>query len=339
LVKRAICQVLAGAERGGLERHFVDLCNALSDRHQVTAIAHPMHAGALSAAVRFVPLDLAGSRFSPRVLLELYRALRDAMPDLVHTHANKATAMVALLKPLLSMSFVATLHNHKSRMSMFNRCDAVIAVSRSLADSFPKRVVEVIPNGIAPPQTVAPARVDAIRASLHNIPLVLAVGRLVEAKGFDLLLQAWSDIPAQLWIAGDGPQRGLLQAGIEQRGLAERVTLLGERDDIAILMAAAELLVMPSRREGFSYVLIEALHQRLPVIAARVPGAIDMVPEGWLFDVDDVAGLSALLKTALGGLQTIGDDFSATWERALVECSLERMVTATEAVYRKVLRA
>ena len=338
MVKRAICQVLAGAERGGLERHFVDLCNALSERHQVTAIAHPMHAGALSAAVRFMPLDMAGSRFNPRLLLELFRALREAMPDLVHSHSNKATAMVALLKPLLSMSFVATLHNRKSQTSMFNRCDAVIAVSRSLTDSLPKGVVEVIPNGIAVPGAVNPARIDAVRAALHNMPLVLAVGRLVEAKGFDLLLGVWPDMPAQLWIAGEGPLRGSLLDSIERQGLADRVRLLGERDDIDVLMEAADLLVMPSRREGFPYVLVEAMYHRLPVIAARVPGAADLLPSGWLFDVDDGRALTRLLHTALAEPADIHRDFNPVWQQAQTECSLQTMVRRTEAVYRQVLR-
>ena len=80
-VRRAICQVLAGAESGGLERHFIELCNALAERHQVTAIAHPLHAHALDGRVHFVPLDLSGGRFNPRLLLMLYRALRRAAPE------------------------------------------------------------------------------------------------------------------------------------------------------------------------------------------------------------------------------------------------------------------
>jgi len=187
--RRAICQVLAGAESGGLERHFIDLCNALAERHQVTAIAHPMHTGAFHGGVHFVPLDLSGGRFNPGLLLMLYRAVRRAAPDIVHTHANKATAMVALLKPLLSLSFVATLHNRKSRLWMFRSCDAVIAVSQSLADCLPGRDVTVIPNGIAPPAPLDAARVAAIKAPLAGQALVLAAGRLVEAKGFDVRLK------------------------------------------------------------------------------------------------------------------------------------------------------
>jgi glycosyltransferase involved in cell wall biosynthesis len=335
--RRAICQVLAGAESGGLERHFVELCNALSERHQVTAIAHPMHAQALDRHVHFVPLDLAGGRFNPHLLLMLYRAVRRAAPDVVHSHANKATAMLALLKPLLSSSLVATLHNRKSRVGMFRRCDAVIAVSQSLADGLPGQTVNVIPNGIAPPARVDAARVAAIKAPLPGQPLVLAAGRLVRAKGFDVLLAAWEAIPAPLWIAGEGPQRSELEALIHRYRLQDRVTLLGQRDDIDVLMEAADLLVLPSRREGFPYVLLEALQRRLPVIATEVPGAVDVLPQPWLVPVEDAAALAAAISGALSAPARLQADFEALWHRAREDLGLATMVQRTEAVYRKVL--
>jgi glycosyltransferase involved in cell wall biosynthesis len=335
--QRTICQVLAGAESGGLERHFVELCNALVERHQVTAIAHPVHAQALDRRVHFVPLDLSRGRFNPRVLLMLYRALRRTAPDIVHSHANKATAMVALLKPLLSLSFVATLHNCKSQLWMFRGCDALIAVSQSLADCLPGRQVNVIPNGIAPPAPLDAARVAALKAPLGGHPLVLAAGRLVEAKGFDVLLAAWQTVPAQLWIAGQGPQRTRLEALIDSQRLRDRVTLLGQRDDIDVLMEGADLLVLPSRREGFPYVLLEALHHGLPVIATRVPGAVDVLPQPWLVPIEDTVALAAAVTRALTDPLRLQADFAAVWERAREELSLATMVQRTEAVYRKVL--
>jgi glycosyltransferase involved in cell wall biosynthesis len=338
LVARSICQVLAGAESGGLERHFVDLCNALAGRHQVTAIAHPLHADAFSDAVRFVPLDLAASRFDPRRLLQLYRALREAMPDLVHTHANKATSMVALLKPWLSMSFVATLHNEKSRVSMFRACDGVIAVSAALAACLPKREVTIIPNGIAPPAPVAAEAVAGLRAHASHARLALAAGRLVPAKGFDLLLQAWGGIDAELWIAGEGPERARLQTLIDALQLADRVRLLGQRADMDALLEAADLLVLPSRREGFPYVLIEALHHRRPVVATRVAGAVDVLPAHWLAPVEDARALHALLARALDAPDELRRDFEPVWQYAQRELSLPAMVEHTEAFYRKVLR-
>ncbi|MGD2075401.1 MAG: glycosyltransferase [Gammaproteobacteria bacterium] len=334
---RTICQVLAGAESGGLERHFADLCNALAERHQVTAVAHPMHAAALGERVRFVPLELSGARFDPRLLARLHRVLRSAAPDIVHTHANKATTMVALMKPLLPACFVATLHNAKSRPWMFRGCDAVISVSRVLAERLPVRRVEVIPNGMAPPAPVDPARVAAVREMLGAAPLVLATGRLVHAKGFDVLLAAWRDVPAQLRIAGEGPQRERLARMIRSGRLEDRVRLVGHRDDVDVLMEAADLLVLPSRREGFPYVLLEALHHRLPIVATRVAGALDVLPSRWLVEAGAAAALGAAVNGALSDRASLRADFRGLWAEATEAFGLTTMVRRTESLYRRLL--
>ena len=333
----AICQVLAGAERGGLERHCADLCNALAERHTVTVIAHPVHAAAFAGRVRFVPLDLAAWRYHPARLWQLLGVLLRIKPDVVHSHASKATAMVALLRPRFSARFVATLHNAKSNAGMFRGCDAVIAVSRALCQTLPARRTWVIRNGIAAPAPVDQSDVAALREPLQGRALALAVGRLVEAKGFDLLLAAWRQLPAQLWIAGDGPQRGSLERTIDRYALRDRVRLLGHRDDVALLMRAANLLVLPSRREGFPYVLVEALHHRLAVVATRVPGAVDVLPEQWLVPAGDSTALRGICARALGDAPRLRADFAEPWARAAVELNLSAMVERTESVYRQVL--
>jgi glycosyltransferase involved in cell wall biosynthesis len=116
------------------------------------------------------------------------------------------------------------------------------------------------------------------------------------------------------------------------------VRLLGHRNDIDLLMEAADLLVMPSRREGFPYVLLEALHRRLPVIATRVPGAVDVLPQPWMVAVEDTTSLAVLIRRALADPSQLRADFEAVWDRAHEELNLETMVRRTEAVYRKVLR-
>jgi glycosyltransferase involved in cell wall biosynthesis len=102
-------------------------------------------------------------------------------------------------------------------------------------------------------------------------------------------------------------------------------------------MEAADLLVLPSRREGFPYVLLEALHHRLPVIATRVPGAVDVLPQAWLVAVEDAAALAGAVSRALSDPSRLQADFEALWDRAREELSLANMVQRTEAVYRKVL--
>src|SRR5690606_4424244 len=86
----------------------------------------------------------------------------------------------------------------------------------------------------------------------------IAIGRLVPAKGLDLLVEAWQGIDANLWIVGDGPEKLLLESRIQQLNLSEKIQLLGHRDDINDLLQQADFLVISSRNEGGPYTLSEA---------------------------------------------------------------------------------
>jgi glycosyltransferase involved in cell wall biosynthesis len=110
--------------------------------------------------------------------------------------------------------------------------------------------------------------------------LLIAVGSLDRHRGYDVLLdaaRAWRDlVPVPLLvIAGEGPLRAELQRRIEDEELPVR--LLGRRDDVAELIAAADLAVVPSRWESRSVLAQEALHARVPLVATAVGGIPDLV--------------------------------------------------------------
>ncbi len=334
-----ICQVLCGTGYGGLERHVLELAGGLAERgHEVTLVASPAYAGRLAPGVKHEPLDLTGWRFSPALLVRLLSVLRRARPDIVHAQANKAAAMVALIMPFLSARTVATVHNLKRQTAAFRRFDGVIAVSRAAAGQLQHGLVRVIHNGIQP-QAVAPAAdytATALARPLRR-PLALAVGRLVPAKGFDLLVDAWTGLDATLVIAGEGPERARLEALIRGKGLQGRVLLAGHRDDIPALLADADLVVISSRREGFPYAMVEALHARKVIVATRVPGADEVLPAGYVVDREDVPALAAGIRAALADLPRAGRDYAQAWHYAAEELTVARMVAHTEAFYRTVL--
>jgi glycosyltransferase involved in cell wall biosynthesis len=118
-------------------------------------------------------------------------------------------------------------------------------------------------------------------------PTVLAVGRLDAVKNHRFLIDVVAGMPGvALLIAGDGELHGALQAHIAQRGVADRVRLLGRRGDIPQLAAAADAFAMPSRYEGLGLALIEAqatglacvASDAVPVEAAAVSGLVARVP-------------------------------------------------------------
>lgn len=150
-----------------------------------------------------------------------------------------------------------------------------------------------------------PAARGRVRAEL-GVPeaqvVVLAVSRLVDHKGYPELAAALPAVPgAELWVAGNrlasdrGPD---MEALLRSAGLGEQLRLLGYRDDVPALLAAADIFALPSRFEGLPMSVIEAMLTGLPVVAANVRGpAEQVVPEatGLLVPPGDAAALAAAL--------------------------------------------
>jgi glycosyltransferase involved in cell wall biosynthesis len=182
---------------------------------------------------------------------------------------------------------------------------------RYLADLCPAlagKVVNVY-NGISLTPAAGPR--PPARPPFH----LLALGRLVPKKGFPVLLAACRHLDAQgvdfrLTLAGDGPERGKIRELVEQKGLVHRVTLPGAvpHREVARLMAAAHLLVMPSLiapsgdRDGIPNVILEALLCETPVVASAVSGIPEVIRDGdtgWLTPPGDAEALARAVAAAL----------------------------------------
>jgi len=337
-----ICQVLGSRGWGGLERHFIDLCNRLARHHQVIAVADPEFRDRLDSKVLFEPFDLSGWRYNPLTLYKLYRLLAKHRPEIIHAQANKAAAMVGTLRSLLAGKCVATIHNFKRDTRMYRPFDRVIAVSHQTASLLDHPRVDVVYNGIEPPLLPADAGVAYVQAVLGGHmtrPIVMAAGRLVPAKGFDVLLRAWLDIPAFLVLVGEGPERSRLEAYVRDHDLSGRVIFAGYRRDVPALLAGADLMVISSYKEGFSYFLAEGLHVRLLAVATRVPIAMEILPDKFLVDCGDHRRLAEVINGVLNDLDGARRDFEPVWELAARELTLTCMVEKTEQVYEKTMLA
>jgi glycosyltransferase involved in cell wall biosynthesis len=196
-----------------------------------------------------------------------------------------------------------------------------------------------VPNGVAQ----VPARSTSTARDPH---LIAAVGRLERMKGFDLLIAAFAraGLPstARLLIGGDGAARWHLQSQIDELALTERVTLLGrlESAQVAELMGNAGIVVVPSRREAFGIVVLEAWRAGAAVIATSRGGPADLVTDGvtgLVRDPEDIDGLAE----ALGKL--VADPARAAalgqaGRRAVTEYTWEKTAAAYEQIYADVLR-
>lgn len=332
--KTRITLVMAGDEEGGLEKHVVELSNGLADRgYAVSVIAHAKYQERLSQAIQFLAVDLTKSRRNPLVLWQLYQAIKTSQPDVLHIQANKAVAMVAPLRKWLNIPAVATLHNKKNKLKAFMQFDRVIAVSQQVAAQFEQQQnVRVVLNGVAidTPQsgfTKPEKSSQTIRA--------LAIGRLVTAKGFDLLVEAWQGIEATLKIVGDGPDYQALQAKIQTLGLESQITLLGFRQDITALLTQSDVFIISSRNEGGPYTLAEALLTKTPVLSTDVGMVAEVLPQALICEADNVTALHELLATYLSDMTTLNSLTRPVYQFAQDHLSFNAMLDKTIAVYQE----
>jgi glycosyltransferase involved in cell wall biosynthesis len=216
--------------------------------------------------------------------------------DLVHTHGLKATVIAGQMAARAA-PHVATWHNPPPRTRLgrlvargaAREADVTLAVSNDLADTargFGARDVRLMPVPAAP--LPEPSRDPAaVRAELGagDRPLVLAVCRLAHQKGLDILVRAAGTLAARpaaplVAIAGVGPKERELRALVE--ATRAPVRLLGWREDVADLLAAADVVVLPSRWEGSPLAAQEALRFGRPLVATTAGGVPDLVGDAAL---------------------------------------------------------
>lgn len=198
---------------------------------------------------------------------------------------------------------------------LYPRADLVVAVAqgikRDLVESFkipPERIIVIHnPIDLETVRRRAAEPVDHPWFDGRSGPLVMAVGRLVKLKAFDLLIEAFAKLPAdlsaRLVILGDGEERPRLQQLIEQLGLADRVALLGFQENPWKYMGRADAFVLSSLTEGLPNVIGEALALGLPVVATDCsPGIREYLQDGQaglLVPPGDVGALARRLEHLL----------------------------------------
>lgn len=172
---------------------------------------------------------------------------------------------------------------------------------------------------------------------------IVAAGRLVEAKGFDLLIDAAAELARrgigfELAIFGEGPLRPALESRAAGRGLAGPVTLPGHVAEPEEMFRAAALCVVPSRREGFGNVVVEAMAAGVPVLAAACPGPAALIEHGRNgFLV--APGSSAALADAIAGLLADPERRLAVVEPGRATAADFGIAEATRRLEQAVLRA
>lgn len=295
---------------GGAEVVAVTVARAAAlEGHDVTVASGPgFRVPELAAGgVAHLPVPLEGR--SPLALLGAATRLRGTVADLVHAHNPKAT-LAARLAFGPAVPILTTLHGvPDADLSLTARIlrwgsARVVAVAPYVAEQlaghgFPESRIEVVANAVAPLPTYPRERARAELGIAPDAVVGLCLARMVEQKRHDLLVAAWESIPdhrAMLLLAGDGPTRPRISRDVDRRGLGSSVRLLGERPDVARLVAASDFLVLPTDWEGLPISALEAMAAGLPVVASRVSGLAEQFVDAVLFaEPGSVPALAAAL--------------------------------------------
>lgn len=247
---------------------------------------------------------------------ELWQAARSAAeclldfaPDIVLLHGFNATIFGFVLRRRLPMSLpiVSSYHGQyfarslkgRARAALFNwlelnffrsHASAIIAVSHYSAvelqaHNVPAEKIFVLHNAVAKGSPPLPQRSHSNASGQGDEVKLITVARLVPEKGIDTLLRAFASLmlsfpKVKLDIVGDGPLRKELVAYVKEHGMGCSVRLLGNRNDVGMLLSQADVFVLTSRQENHSVAILEAMRAGLPLVVSDVGGNTESVRDG-----------------------------------------------------------
>ena len=322
-----ILLVATGLGIGGAERQATDLASAMAEQGHNVCLAYltgPILITPSHPHVRLEPLQIEKSvARAINGLGRLVLLIRRFKPDVVHSHMLHANLLCRLARILVSMPvLISSAHSSNEggrlRMLMYRLTDRLADKSTNVSDAAVQAFVHLravtpnrmicIHNGIDCRRFAFDAQArERVRRehSAADRPVLLAVGRLTEAKDYPTLLRAFADSlrdhpDALLWIAGAGELKDLLANLVSKLGIESSILFLGARDDVPALLCAADIFVQSSRWEGFGLAVAEAMATERVVVSTSADGLAEVVgDEGYLTEPGDPDSLAARIRAAL----------------------------------------
>jgi glycosyltransferase involved in cell wall biosynthesis len=299
-----ILMAIAGAAKGGAEKHFERLARAFHARDDVTLQVLMRHNYDRYKRLKDLGIELRqapfGGFFDFKTKKLFSEHIESFKPDVVFTWLNRATKFCPKSHAL-----------HVGRpggyydLKYYRQCDLMIAMTDHLRTFYldkgwPAEKIVTVPNFADEPLPGT-----SLPSALSLDPkkkVVLALGRFHPNKGFDVLMNAMTQVPeAQLCLLGEGDEK---QALVEMAApIASRVHFLPWQENISTFMNHADVFVCPSRHEPFGSVILEAWSHKKPLIASESEGPSQVIEHektGLLVPVGNDDALSGAINRVLG---------------------------------------
>jgi len=323
-----ILYIITGLGIGGAERQVLDLADRFSEQGHTVGICYitgPVLLQPKNKNIKLIGLGLNKSLVGfVKGVLKLRSIIKAFNPDVVHAHmvhANLFSRIVRLICPIKKLVNTAHSTNEggRARMLAYRLTHALADVSTNVTleavkvfeqkKACPVGSMQAVPNGIDTelfkPDPIARNLIRTSECVGDHEELIVAVGRLVDAKDYRNLLSAFSELSKirpniKLWIVGDGPERKQLDDLVSHLGVDHLVRFLGVRSDVSRIYNAADLYVLSSAWEGFGLVVAEAMASEKIAVVTDCGGVKEVLGEcGYLVPPNNSLALMEAMNTAL----------------------------------------
>lgn len=351
---------------GGAEREVCHLARVFGRRGwEVAALSMlPLERPVSDLETEGIQTETLGMRRGipdPRALIRLRDFVRRWQPDVLHAHMVHANLLARLSRLLVRIpTVISTMHNQDEgsqwRYLAYRLTDRLSDVTTTVSQvamteavrrgAVPRGAIRLVPNGISTGEYVRdPLIRERTRSSLGLGERFtwLAVGRMVEAKGYADMVAAFGRVherypDAALLVAGAGPLEGSIREMIRHASLEQAVSLLGLRSDVPALMQAADAFVMSSKWEGLPMVILEAAASSMPIVATDVGGSRDAILDGISGHVTQAGRPEAVARAMCQVMNLTTSEREAMGEagrmHTLRTFEIERVADTWEELYR-----
>jgi glycosyltransferase involved in cell wall biosynthesis len=335
-----ILNVMLGRSLGGLEQALLDYAVALTQcGHEVHTVIHPdaaLRTALEASGATLHQLSHAGA-WDPLAAIRLRRLLRQVRPDISIAHGNRA---VSLLHNAGAAPVGAVLANYKIK------CTGVAAAFCPTLDLRRHAIEQGVPSSRA---YHVPYMVDVPQALRRHAwrtpPIIGAMGRFVAKKGFDIFIEALARLRTnggafRAILAGDGPERSLLERLAVEHDLGGVLSFPGWVTDKPAFFAGIDVFCLPSHHEPFGIVLIEAMAHGVPIVASDSEGPTEILHDGidgMIVPRGDVVHLAEALGTLIADCDRAETLATDAYRHVLATYDVPRVGTRLDLAVREVV--
>ncbi len=368
--------VIDGLEFGSGERCFAQIISGLpQDRYEIYLASsenRQLYEAINTVRVHLIPLDFS-HRYKPALFRAISKIISEKNIDIIHGQGSRAEFYARIAtRHAKTSKYVSTIAMpvegydvcslKKRWYGIFDRfsdrhVDRFVVVSAVLRNlmihqrGIPAEKVVRIYNGIETaiydPDKLKNQRVQ-IRSDFsltENTLLIGAIGRLVWQKGFEYFVRCIPEVirkfpGARFLIVGDGELRTSLEQLSKELNLENSLLFTGHRNDIQNVIAALDIVVIPSILEGFPMITLEAMAMKKPIVATRIDGIVEQISdglEGLLVPPKDPSALVEAIIKIMRDRELARPLGLTARKKVESEFSVEKMIAETEKVYQSLL--